>query len=380
MRSLGICLLGCLLASVPVFSQHDAPTGQTPDVLRDFSTSVGARPTGETVLKQARERLWQVYPRDERLKKELVDYVRVGADGPQLAFASIALIPFHDPKTVIPVMTRALDPKLSNMTRWYFMNAAPYILGMGDVMYMEDGALDKDTREEANEMIQLAKTAADSSLGHAHAASLKDLLKLENSAEGRDPDYGLAIWHQSAYLVGTLDLKDERLLEPAFDPKHRLVFVNSMEALSFMANHDFLSELKAKEAKNITPAMEHAAASAARDWWDKYLGEHPDGDWLAAAIKGMQDADYHLDGDIKAAQSQRELLRALDSSNPIIRYNAYRLLNRVYATNFDLDCAFFAGKYALSFLDPSGHEQEFEKRMKQYWISRLNVAAQTHTP
>ena len=62
----------------------------------------------------------------------------------------------------------------------------------------------------------------------------------------------------------------------------------------------------------------------------------------------------------------------MDAKNSITRYNAYRLLNHAYGTHFDLERVFLAGKYALSFLDPSGESEKNEQRLRVYWQKRLN--------
>jgi hypothetical protein len=66
------------------------------------------------------------------------------------------------------------------------------------------------------------------------------------------------------------------------------------------------------------------------------------------------------------------LVRALDSDDQVQRYNALRLLNRANDTHFDPDIAveYLAGKYALSFLDPSDDQAKNLVRMQAYWKSR----------
>src|SRR5262249_27701217 len=122
----------------------------------------------------------------------------------------------------------------------------------------------------------------------------------------------------------------------------------------------------------VTPAMQQAVGKGAIVWWQNYLRAHPEGGWNDAVMDEFHRAGYPIEQDQRSVQSQRELLRVLDSESPILRYNAYRILNQTYGTHFDLDIAFFAGKYALSFLDPSGHETENENRLKRYWQQRLN--------
>src|SRR5262249_50675529 len=161
---------------------------------------------------------------------------------PGLGFAGLALIPFHDPSTVKPLIERALDRKISQATRWCFFNAAPYILAMGDVMYDGEGNLDRESTTFAKELIAEAESAAQGGLGRHHAKTLRKLYDENKAKRSQDPEFGLALWHQSAYLLGTLDLRDEAVLSLFLDPKHGDAFNNVMSALSFASNRDFLAD------------------------------------------------------------------------------------------------------------------------------------------
>src|SRR5260370_7106521 len=182
-----------------------------PGIVKGFVESVGNKPTGETVQKQASESLWEVYPEGDSLKDSLVKYVKEGKDGPGLAFAGLALIPFHDPATARPMIERAMDAHTSPATRWYFLNAAPYVFGMGDVIYMGEGKLDKESRELADGLLKFSDLVSQSGLGHAHALQLQELFNAPASAK-KDEDYVLAVWHKSAYLLRTLTLNTQPLL------------------------------------------------------------------------------------------------------------------------------------------------------------------------
>jgi hypothetical protein len=342
-------------------------------VVARFVEAVRKDPNGETMLKQAKESLWQVYPEADTLKDSLVNFVKQGADGPGLAFAGMALIPFHDPATVRPILERAMDKHTSEATRAYFLNAAPYVLSMGDVMYMQEGKIDKESREMADGLLKLSDQASQSGLGHAHALQLQELFNLP-AAKQKDSDYGLAVWHESAYLLGTLELKDQALLAKPLTSGYSTVFLNVINALGFAANRDFIADLRVKHQNEVTPAMEQATAKRAIAWWQDYLKTHPDGNSNDAVMQGFHEAGYSIEADWRSPESQRALKRALDDANPILRYNAYRLLNQTYGTHFDLDIVFFAGKYALSFLDPSEDAKDNEKRLKQYWQERLKAA------
>lgn len=366
-----LALVALTLLASPLLAQKPAPP--PPQVVADFAREVGAHPSFEAFLAAAEEKLWVIYTLPPSTKGELLAYLASGDQGPGTGFAAIALIPFHDPASVPVMMRLALDPKTKAPTRWCLLNAAPYVLSMGDVMYMGEGKLDAEAREFANELSQLATKATSVGAGRQHARNLRELLDIKDPAVTRDSDYGLALWHASAYLGGTLDLRDLQVLTPAFDLKRHNLFANVMDALSFAANRDFLRDLKDKRDDQITPALEQAASAAAQQWWAAYLEQHPDGDWVPAALAGFKQAGFALSADLPANESG-EVLRVLGSSDPILRYNAYRLLNRKHGTSFDLERIFFAGKYALSFLDPSGEAEAIEARLKEYWRQKLNAA------
>jgi len=349
---------------------------ETPAVVTAFVKAVGDEADGETFREHALEWLWQVYPNSSSLKDQLVAYVQKGPDGPGLGFAGLALIPFHDPATVRPMLERALDQKLHPMTRWCFLNAAPYILAMGDVWSdAEEKKFDRESREFAKNLIPLAGKASREGLGRQHAAELRKMHDdVPQKEKDSDPDYGLALWHASAYLVGTLDLRDEVALRVFLDPSNHNVFANVMSALSFATNRNFLAPLQAKE--QVARPEELDAAAKARFWWQEYLRAHPDGDWLPAVLDGFREAGFSLEADLRSPQSTRELLRGLEAGSEITRYNAARLLNYTYGTHFDLERIFMAGKYALGPFDPSTEVKNNEAKLKSYWQQRLKENAQ----
>jgi hypothetical protein len=339
-------------------------------VLVQFSKSVGKAPAAEPFYGQARESLWDVYPQGDALKAELVEFIKKAGDGPQLGFAGIALIPFHDPATVAPMLQRALDPRISATTRRCFLNAAPYVLGMGDAVYTGDGKLDKASQEFASRLLNFADQAARIGLGHIHANTLRVLLEQPPAAR-KSADYAAQVQRTSAYLQGTLDVRDPQLVAKALDSGNRMAFQNVMVALSFASNRDFYATLRGKRNDEITATMEHDVGSQALVWWQNYLDTHPGRGWDDAVISGFREAGYFVGQNLKSEQSQSELLRAMDDTNPIIRYNVYRVFNTLYGTHFDLDIAFFAEKYALSFMDPFSQKTANEARLKQFWLLGL---------
>jgi len=368
-------LVAVVAFAAVIAAQTDSKTAPgLPSPVEHFMQKVGQQPTAEAFYKQVPDGLWEVYPQDDTLKASLLDVVKNGADGPQLAFSALALISFHDPSTVRPMIQRAMDPRINPATRWCLLNAAPYVLGMGDVMYLGEGKIDAESNELADTLKELGDQASQSGTGHAHAVNLRKLLDAPASVK-KDQDYGLAVWHQSAYLLGTLDLKDEKLLSKALTFGNRAVFQNVVISLGFAVNRDFLADLKKKRMAQVTSAMEQEVGKRAGEWWQKYLDTHAEGKADNAVMAGFEEAGYHLETDLKSEASRRELLRALNDPHPEIRYNVYKLFNQIYGTHFDLDIAFFAGKYALSFLDPSDHEKDNEARLKRYWQNRLNPQA-----
>lgn len=374
MRSLRLMLLALLcLAPFHVGAQpkQTPPVSSTPVAVTEFIQLAGPAPTAEEFYSKAKDTLWKVYPQGDPLKAELVAYIRSGPEGPGLGFAAIALIPFHDPATVKPILDRAMDPNISPATRFALLNSAPYVLAMGDVWTDGEGQLDSEAREFAKQLKEEAAEAAQQGLGRYHARSLRELYDVSQREKIKDDDFGLAYWHTSAYLFGTLNLKDFAVLEPMLNPKEGNVFVNLMFALSFTANRNFLQRLQSLGQGQVTPQEEQAAAEAARNWWREYLQAHPDGDWLSAAIAGSRAAGYSIEDDLKSPASSRELLRALESSDQITRFAAARLLNRAYGTHFNLDTIFHAGKYAFSFLDPMADAERNQARLRDYWRARL---------
>jgi hypothetical protein len=363
-------VLGC---SSPVQAQtrNAASSVAVPGTVARFMKTIGPEPSGEVILNKVREQLWEVYLDDSSLKESLVAFLRSSQDSPGVAYAATALIPFHDPATVNPILERALDRRTSKTTRWYLLNAAPYILSIGDAIYEGDGALDEETKEFANGLLEYGNKASRSGLGHTHALMLRELYDHGKRHPVEEPDYGLALWHVSAYLLGTLDLKDEPILSVLLDPHQHNLFKNLMFALSFAGNRDFLTDLRTKESREVTPELEQKARLTALKWWQSWVKEHPTGDWLEAVLDGFREAGYKIASPTDSAANTTQILRAFNAESEIIRYNAYRLLNHIHGTHFDLQRIFFADKYALSFLDPIREKEQNIERLKAYWEKRL---------
>ncbi len=213
--------------------------------------------------------------------------------------------------------------------------------------------------------------AALKGLGRSHAAQLREMFEASKKDAAKDSDLGLAIWHQSAYLIGTLDPGDHETLAPLFDPDDRNVLVNLMSGLSFAANRDFLGELQAADPSKITRDLENKSIAQALNWWKGYARQNTGSDWLPAIITGFRETGYELEDNLQSEKSIRAIVRGMDSKSEVTRYNAYRLLNHAFKTHFDLERIFLADKYALSFLEPMAEKEHSEERLKRYWKDRL---------
>jgi hypothetical protein len=342
---------------------------ETPAAIAELLAAVGTRPSGDEFGARVRESLWGVYPQGADARDELARYLREAEDGPGVAFAGVALVPFHDPSSVEILLERALSDRTSPTTRWWLLNAAPYVLSIGDGMYFGDGTLDDESRAFAAGFEKLAAEAALASVGRAHARRLQQLG--DDPAAKGNPDLGLALWHLSAYLIGTLDLRDEPILGRWLDHEEGVVFVNVVEALSYATGKDFLKPLREVPGDSIPAGLEASTAAAARRWWQEYAAAHPDGEWLPAVTAHLREGGYRVtDPPITSPEALRELARALRDESVHVRYGAARTLNRLGGTHFDLERIFLGSKYALSFLDPAGEEGENQERLAEYWERR----------
>ena len=74
-----------------------------------------------------------------------------------VVFASLALIPYHNPRSVPPLIRRALLPETSPTERYYLLNASAYILGIGDALLLgRGGDLDSATIQTARGLLELS--------------------------------------------------------------------------------------------------------------------------------------------------------------------------------------------------------------------------------
>ena len=357
-----------------------AVPGQAGELSRLFdrlTQLTGEHPKEDDVYGKADELLWDVFPYDDSLKLELVDYVKRGDEGPRLCFAGLALIPFHDAATARPILERAMDRRTSPAMRSCFSRAVYRLLGPPVKWYGEhdDKELEPDSDEALQQVLKDADDATQSSIGHVQARAVQEYMEYW-SKHDKDVDEGgfvEALTYQTSNLGRFLDLRDEPLLRPALTFPGHWVFASMMANLDYALNQDFLGKLKGKAIHDLTPKEMESVSHAADAWWQKYLREHPDGDWRPAVIAGFRDAGYKIEKDYGSSRSRQELLHALDDREPRIRYNAYRLLNEIYKTHFDLDLAFFGGSYDFAGGERprDNHMADNEARLKKYWRIRL---------
>ena len=341
----------------------------TPPAIAELLAALGSQPSGDEFEAKVRESLWSVYPQGVETKTSLVRYLRDAEEGPAVAFAAVALVPFHDPSSVDAIVERALADRTSPTTRWWLLNAAPYVLSIGDGMYFGDGTLDEEARAFAAGLKELAAEASRATLGRAHARRIQQL-RDDPTAQG-DPDLGLALWHLSAYLIGTLDLRDEPILRRWLNHEEGVVFVNVVDALSYATGKDFLKPLRELAGDSIAAGLEASTAAAISRWWREYASAHPDGEWLPAVIAHLREAGYEVSESPVSSAEMRELARALRDSSVHVRFASARVLNRVTGTHFDLERIFLGSKYALSFLDPADDGTKNQERLADYWERRL---------
>lgn len=349
---------------IPVSAQ--APSSPSLDSLQRTLLSAST----DSAVGQALEAALFAVQASNRFADSLLILATTARDVRVVAFASLALIPYHEPRTVGPMIHRALLPETNATQRFYLLNASAYILGIGDALVLgQGGDLDSATIRTAQGLRDIGDSAVRNGLGMEHARRLRELGDADSATKAGD-DYGLALWHASAYLLCTLDLRSERLLDGFLSPRDREVFANVAEALALSSGEDVIAPLR--DRKDIPPAEEQAAAARAKNWWRTYFNNHPDGDWRPAAWATLTRAGYRpAAGRDTTGGIAKPLLAATRSRDRLVRYAAYRLLNDQYGATFDLDPVFCGGKYAMSFRDPEGREDANDNGLRTFWEKHL---------
>lgn len=362
-----------LIPSIVISAETNTPSKplETPAIVQEFLSSLPDKPTGKQFYEALDEGLWKVYIAGPNINSELANYLKLAKSGPGLAFSAVALIPSHDPNNANLMADKALDVTVKSTTRWYLLNAAPYVLSMGDVWYVGNGDLDDKSRKFVKHIKELSQKSGKQSVGNSHARNLLSLYDEKKYPKDKNSEIGMAKWHLSAYLLGTMDLKDYELLNKLLDPKQGLVYVNIINALSYETNRDFISELRGKKRDQISKDQEMKVAETAKSWWKKYNTAYPSGNWVPAVISGFKEAGYHIDNTDKSKNNTSALMRALDSKNPIHVYNACRILNHIFNKQFDTERIFLGKKYALGPFDPSSKMEDLQKQLISYWKNEL---------
>lgn len=369
-----LLIIVSILVSASAYSET-APTkdlGTMPKVVKKLLMSLPESPTGKDFYASLDENLWDVYIESTDIKSELIEYIKHGKNEPAVAFSAVALITFRDPNAAISMIDRALDKNIANATRWYLLNAAPNVLSMGDVWYRGKGELDDDALDFIKHIKEQSETSVKKGIGNAHAQTLIKLYDEKKYPKDKNPELGLAKWHQSAYLIGTISLKDYELLEELIDHKQGAVYFNIITSLNYETNRDFVAELRGKKSEEITEELEVKIAGDIKNWWRRYAEKYPNGDWGPAVISGFKEAGYDINFDKNSSENTIELLRAIESNEPIYIYNACRVLNHIFKKQFDLERIFLGKKYALSPFDPSSKMKGLQKQLVTFWKNELN--------
>ncbi len=328
-------------------------------------------PSAQEYWEQAQESVWECYEPAAYDVDGLRSYVAAAPDNLGLAFAALCLISTHDPASASAMLDRAELDTLSPETRFYLLSSVPYVLRMGDVMYQGDGRLGPQTRDFIDRLRQTVDSAALVGTGTLHATRLRDLFD-SRAEHAENPDFGLALWHLSAYLLGSLDLRDREILAPMLDIElvGQAAFSNVMEALSLAANRDFLAELRPASGNEVTLELEVAAGAAARAWWESHDPTGTD-----AVLEGFVGAGFDVSAPLVSVENADELLRAAaQSEQHVIQYNALATLNEIFGASFDLERIMLHGKYGMSFFMPVDPHEQMVERVVEYWRGQIGGA------
>jgi hypothetical protein len=294
-------------------------------------------------------------PEGDSLKPRLLSELpTLSGHSAELGMTAAALIPFHDPATVGPLLDRASRDSLAPFNKDAVTGAAAAVLSMGDAAQLELPTLRG-----------VADSARTTSVGHVYAWRLRRLYDAEHARVPPNPDYCEAMLDVSLYVVGVLDLRDFEVLEPVMDSTGSCAIGNVLVALSYASNHEFIPAARSRDA--VMNAL-----AGARQWWHAYAREHPDGDWRPAARAGLRDRGYSLDDDARSNKSSRALLEALTDTSRVVRFNALRLLNDIYGTHADLDPVFGFGFYSPGVFYAPEDTAANGASLRAYWRRRLD--------
>jgi hypothetical protein len=329
----------------------------------DFARELGdQRSDPRAFWRLAKERVWEAYEWPVSKKQDVFDYLRNAPDGPGKGIAVLVVIGYRDPAGALALLDVAADPRTSKATRYYSLNAAPCVLGMGDVWVTKE-----QTEQERTDYIarlrSVAETAQKTSIGRAHADTITQMRAAAEKSSAPD-ELVMALWHVSAYQLGNLDLASRDALLPLLDDPGPTA-QNVMFALALETNRSFLpeSDSMAKTAKERELASNQALQSA-KEWWQQLEADsRPRRARLvdSFATRGI-DREHP-----ESAASLRALRLQLDSTQRWTKYNAYRLFNEMAGTHYDLEFVFLLDKYSfhpmVTGLEAKEQEEELRRRV-----------------
>ena len=365
-----------VLTALTMLPQQSTATGgatdttRTPAVVAQFLATVGSQPPMQSYMAAAQAAVWRYYPEGEGPKQELVAYLSHTRHRLGVGIAALALVPYHDPATIGPMLDRAMQDSLHPGTRWILMNTVPLVLCMGQAFTGGwSGALDTYGRDRATLWRGYADSAIKYGLGRSQARRLRGVAEMLSKQDSITSDQIMGFIDMSGPLVGTFDLRDGDLLMPMVGG-HQMFVSGVFLGLEIASNHIFAPS--GVGLGRLSGSDIPGGVAAARAWWSTYLRDYPDGDRRPAVIAGFRDRGYAIDTNLKSPVSTRELLRALQATDGITRYNACRLLNEVYDVHADLEAVFPSAAYALNPMDPTARASENEIHLCNYWTQRLS--------
>lgn len=297
------------------------------------------------------------YPERDIDKREVLQYlISLKSRAGELGMAAAALIPFHDPATVEPILARARNDSVPALIASYMVGAAAAILSMRDLSPQYANLHDSGARSIMRMLGQFANQAARSSTGHVYALRLRQQFDMFRTVRANNIDRCEANSIGAEALIGTLDLRDADVLEPILASRDDCALGPLIRALSYVADRDFPSDA--------------GAAQSASTWWHAYLRDHPDGEWRPAARSALVSRGYAVTGN-DSRRATRELLRALNDSTLPVRYKALRMLNDQFHVSADLGPILDADSHPGTLYDPVIDRASREAQLRDYWTQRL---------
>ena len=126
-----------VLVSATMLAACALPRAHGPDVVRyfaEFETALG-EDAGDprAFLALAHDWTWATYSWPADALDDVCTYLRDGPDGPGKGLAALAVIGYRDPAGALVLLEVAMSDAASVGTRGICLNAAPCVLGIGDL-------------------------------------------------------------------------------------------------------------------------------------------------------------------------------------------------------------------------------------------------------